>query len=206
MGLNSFNTFTLSEEDKKKGQMYMEQKKRKKLSDSSVDITEYLRELKMIVEIDSPSSFTIPRISQLTQKTNQFNMTTRRYTEEDIKRFTEDKDYLVFSMKVKDKFGDNGIVGVGIVKKNNGYWNIDTFLLSCRVIGRKIENVMLSYIIEKAYEQNIKTLVGLYVPTVKNIPAKTFYKDQGFKPHRKKWIYHVDKQPVYPDFITVVSD
>jgi len=201
MDLNSFNSFQFSVEDKNKGRMYAEQRKRKELSSKTIDITEYLRELKMVATIQKPTGFTIPRIAQLTQKTNQFNMTTKRYSEEDIKQFLND-EHLVFSVSVKDKFGDNGIVGVSIVDKYN--WMIDTFLLSCRVIGRKIEKVMMSYILEEAIRHKAKSVMGVYIPTVKNIPAKSFYEDMGFKPIEKnKYIYHIDKGYTYPSFIEV---
>lgn len=181
MEINDFNSFYFSEEDKKKGQMYAEQRKRVEFRKSTTDITEYLRSLGMVITIEKASNFTIPRISQLTQKTNQFNMTTRRYLEEDIKRFANSEDHLVFSVKAEDKFGDNGTIGAAIIKKEAAAWIIDSFLLSCRVIGRQIEETMLAYILDEAKRKNVKTLIGEFIPKKKNIPAKDFFNKNGFK-------------------------
>ncbi len=210
MESNDFNSFQFSEEDKKKGQMYADQRKRQELSKTTTDITEYLKALDMVVTIEKATSFTIPRISQLTQKTNQFNTMTKRYLEEDIKRFADSDDHLVFSIKVEDKFGDNGITGVSIVEKKKENWIIDSFLLSCRVIGRRIEETMLAYIIEEAKKERIKTLIGQFIPTKKNIPAKDFYEKNGFKlieenENTEKWEFKIEHEYNYPDFIKVIK-
>lgn len=210
MELNDFNSFHFSEEDKKKGQMYAGQRKRLELNKTIMDISEYLKALDMVVTIEKANSFNIPRISQLTQKTNQFNMTTRRYLEEDINKFSESKNYLLFSIKVEDKFGDNGITGIAIVKKGEKKWIIDSFLLSCRVIGRRVEETMLAYILEEAENVGIKALIGEFIPTKKNIPAKEFYKKNGFKLIEEKenlqtWELIIDKEYNYPEFIKIVK-
>jgi len=210
MELNSFNSLHFSEEDKKKGQMYADQRKRQELSKTTTDITEYLKALDMVVTIEKANSFTIPRISQLTQKTNQFNMTTKRYLEEDIKDYSENKDYLVLAIKVKDKFGDNGIIGVAIVEKKKKYCMIDSFLLSCRVIGRRIEETMLAYILGEAKKEGVRILIGEFIPTKKNIPAKEFYKKNGFrlieeKEDIEKWEFQIDKGYTPPEFIKVIK-
>lgn len=210
MDLDSFNSFYFSEEDKKKGQMYADQAKRKELVEASTDISEYLKALKMNVIIEHANAFNIPRISQLTQKTNQFNTTTKRYSEEDITRFSKSKDHLVFSVKVEDKFGDNGITGVAIVEKRRSEWIIDSFLLSCRVIGRRVEETMVAYIIEKAGKENAKSLCGNFIATQKNIPAKEFYKNTGFRLIEKnngseKWEFELEKEFNYPEFINVIK-
>jgi len=210
MEVNDFNILQITEEDKKKGRMYAEQRKRTELHKTATDITEYLKNLKMIVTIEKASSFNIPRISQLTQKTNQFNMTTRRYPEEDIKKFSESDDFLVISIKVEDKFGDNGITGTAIVEKKGDEWRIDTFLLSCRVIGRRVEETLLAYILNEAKKENAKVLVGEFIPTKKNSPAREFYNDNGFKltnetEELQSWEFDAAKEYPYPDFIKVVE-
>src|SRR3989344_4693690 len=111
---------------------FLKKIKRQELNETIMDITEYLKALNMVVTIEKANSFNIPRISQLTQKTNQFNMTTRRYLEEDIKKFSTRSNFMVLSVKVKDKFGDNGITGAAIVEKGVANWRIGSFLLSCR--------------------------------------------------------------------------
>lgn len=208
LDLNEFNSFNFSEEDRKKGQMYAEQRKRQEFLKTTEDTTKYLKALNMIVTIEKPSSFNIPRISQLTQKTNQFNTTTKRYFEEDIKRFSNGGNYLISAVAVADKFGDNGLTGVAIVKKDKKIWEIDTFLLSCRVMGRNMEDVMLAHIVEEAKKEKVKTLVGVFVPTKKNMPAEDFFKKSGFsivlnKKNVKKWEFSADKGFAYPKFIKV---
>ena len=209
--INDFNTLQITEEDKKKGRMYAEQRKRTEHQKTATDITEYLKNLKMIVTIEKASSFNIPRISQMTQKTNQFNMTTRRYLEEDIKKFSENNNFLVASIRVEDKFGDNGITGAAIVEKEGDKWKIDTFLLSCRVIGRRVEETLLAYILKEAKKENVKLLVGEFFPTKKNAPAKDFYKGSGFKlvnetNEKEIWEYDVANTYPYPDFIKILKE
>lgn len=209
MEMNDFNTLHITEEDKKKGSMYAEQRKRKEFHKNALDINKYLKGLEMIATIERANPLTIPRISQLTQKTNQFNMTTRRYPEEDIQKFSKNDKFLVVSIKVEDKFGDNGITGAAIVEKNIAAWRIGTFLLSCRVIGRKIEEALLAYIIKLAKKEKAKELIGEFIPSKKNIPAKDFYKNNGFKLANKEddketWVYDTDKEYPSPSFIKVM--
>lgn len=209
MEINDFNTLQITHEDKKRGKMYVEERKRKEFQKIATDITEYLKGLDIVVTIEKANSFNIPRISQLTQKTNQFNMSTRRYLEEDIKQFAENDNFLLVSVKVEDKFGDNGIIGVVMVEKDVGRWRIDTFLLSCRVIGRRIEETLLAYILEEAKKGKARILIGEFIPTKKNIPAKEFYKNNGFKLIGKDndmeiWEYDVSEEYAFPDLIKIV--
>ena len=208
--IGDFNTLQLTGEDRKKGRMYTEQKMRKEFSDSVSDITDYLEGLNMVVTIERAQDSNIPRIAQLTQKTNQFNMTTRRYQEADIRGFATDGSFLVLAVDVKDKFGDNGITGVVIVKKESGSWKLDTFLLSCRVIGRRVEQAMLGYVLKKLKEAKIKTLTAEFIHTAKNIPAINFYKENGFKfikdeGNKQLWHYDFKEGYSYPEFIRVIE-
>src|SRR3989344_1061154 len=211
MELNDFNSYQFSEEDKKRGQMYANERKRQELNKTIMDITEYLKDLNIVVTIEKANSFNIPRISQLTQKTNQFNMTTRRYLEEDIKKFSAGNNFIAVSIKIEDKFGDNGIVGVVIVKREEKKWIIDSFLLSCRVIGRRVEETILAYILEEAKKERVNTLIGEFISTKKNIPAKEFYKKNGFelieeKDGRQLWEFPIEKKYKYPEFIRIVKE
>jgi FkbH-like protein len=206
--INWFDTLQLTEEDKQKGKIYAQQKQRKKFEAVSTNIEEYLTALNMTVTIEEANSFNIPRISQLTQKTNQFNLTTKRYLEEDIRKFADDNKYLCVSIKVKDKFGDNGITGAAIVKKGVDEWTIDTFLLSCRIIGRSIEKTLLTYIAEKAQNEKVNALVGEFISTKKNISAKNFYKENNFtliknEDEKQIWKFETIKKLYYPSFIKI---
>jgi len=171
----------LTEDDKKKGLMYQQQLERKKMESSASNLGDFLRALDINIEIKPADSFSIPRIAQLTQKTNQFNMTTKRYTESDIIQFIDSRDTHVYSISSTDKFGDNGIIGVIIFYLKDDACIIDTFLLSCRVIGRSIEQSIVAFIAEFAGNIGVKTLIGEFYPTQKNKPAADVYEKMNFK-------------------------
>ena len=210
MEINDFNTLQITEEDKKRGHMYVQQRKRTEFQKSTTNLADFLKNLDMIVTVEKANKFNIPRISQLTQKTNQFNMTTKRYMEEDIKKLAEDKNFLVFSVKEEDKFGDNGITGAAIIKKGKDAWNIDAFLLSCRIIGRKVEETLLAYIAREAKKAGAKKITADFIATKKNPVAKGFYKNNGFNIVKKEnekevWEYYLKEDYKFPNFIKFVE-
>ena len=144
--LNDFNVLQRTEDDVKRGEMYAQQRERKEFQKSISNLDDFLEQLDIQVKMKKTSEFLIPRISQLTLKTNQFNLTTKRYQEEEIRNFANNDKFIVGCAQVLDKFGDNGITGVYIINKEDKVWNIDTFLLSCRIMGRGVENGILSQI------------------------------------------------------------
>ena len=201
--LVEFSVFEVTDEDTKRAQMYVQQRKRKELEISTPNLEDLLRNLSLELTIKKSNSFTIPRISQLILKTNQFNLTTKRYTSEEIINFTNDDNMIVGCAQVKDKFGDNGITGVFIIKKLNPHeWLLDTFLLSCRVMGREIEKGILNYIINEAKKNCVKTIKSQYIPTEKNIPIQNFLPECGFKKNNDFWVYDLNNPFKMPDFIT----
>jgi FkbH-like protein len=180
--LNDFNVLTLTEEDKMRGEMYYARRMRKQLEKSMVSVEDFLRSLEMKVVIKHADEFSLPRITRLINKTNQFNLTTRRYTDVEIEKMKKNRDkFDIYSLRVIDKFGDEGIVGVAIVRKEPQTWILDSLLLSCRVIGRKVETAFLAKIVADAKKKGISTIVGEYIPTRKNAPVKSFYADHGFE-------------------------
>ena len=200
--MKEFDVLKITEEDVKRNEMYLVQKKRTELKNKIVDFDEFLKQMNIEVNIKKADSFTIPRISQLTLKTNQFNLTTKRYQQEEISSFSSDKDRIVECVQVSDKFGDNGITGVYIIeKKDSKEWIIDTFLLSCRIMGRKVEEAMLYQIIEKAKNLGIKKIKGKFIPTKKNKPAENFYSDYGFKKEGDYWVFNTDQVMKKPEQI-----
>jgi len=180
LALDAFEVLHLTEEDKKRKHLYHAEARRKELKRQVTDLTQYLQSLQIAVQVCPADPFSIPRIAQLTQRTNQFNLTTRRYNEADIKKFAASRTHRVYFLKSSDRFGDHGIVGACITRKKQNALEIDTFLLSCRVIGRGIEQAFLHFICNEAQAQSADHLVGYYLPTRKNRLAENFYTDEKF--------------------------
>lgn len=183
--LEVFDTLTFSQEDSKRGEMYAQERLRKdSLKSESVSgktLEEFYKDLEIKCVIGKASDFTIPRIAQLTQRTNQFNLTTRRYTEAQIKAMADSDNACVRWISLKDKFGDLGLVGVIIlVETNPGDWLIDSFLMSCRALGRKVELVLLYNVLAELFQNGAHRMTGIYSPSGKNAQVLSFYEDVGF--------------------------
>jgi FkbH-like protein len=180
--LNLFYNLSQTKEDLIKVKMYKQQNEREGFEKGFVDIKDYLTSLEMNVEITKNNAILIPRISQLTQKTNQFNLTTKRYTESEIESLLKDKNVSIYTFSVSDKFGDNGVTGLCIVNLDikNGIANIDSFLMSCRIIGRNIEVSFMNYLIEELRSFNILKITASYIKTLKNKQVKSFYNNSKF--------------------------
>lgn len=176
-----FEVTILTEDDIRRTEMYSENSKREELRMSSTDYKDYLRSLEMKGEIKSFIPMYMSRIAQLTNKSNQFNLTTRRYTQSEIEAVAEDESQITLYGKLSDKFGDNGVVSIIIGKIKEDELHIELWLMSCRVLKREMEFAMMDELVTKAKEADIKKLVGYYYPTAKNAMVKDFYEMQGFK-------------------------
>ena len=202
--MNDFQVLKITSEDTTRSKMYLEQRKRNELKNEVGNLQDFLKQLKISVKIKNADKFTIPRISQLTLKTNQFNLTTRRYQEEHIRKFSQDSEKIVECAQIQDKFGDNGITGVYIVNKDNKQqWTIDTFLLSCRVIGRGVEDGILSHIIEKARDEGVSQVRGEYIKTKKNQPAENLFANFGFKKEGDFWVFDTKNHFKEPEHLVM---
>jgi len=201
MSLNDFNVLQKTDEDLKRGKMYSQQRQRAELEQSTKSIDDFLKQLDIKVKIKKADKFTIPRISQLTLKTNQFNLTTKRYQEEDIIKFSSDNNMIVGCAQIEDKFGDSGITNAFIIEKNDKEWKIDTFLLSCRIIGRGIEDAIISHILNEAKNQGVEKIRADFIPTKKNSPAEAFLPNCGFKKENGYWIYDLNDSIKTPDHL-----
>ena len=177
-----FETLNLSAEDARRGALYAAEAQREQLRTGSADLESYYTSLEMTLGIKFADDFSIPRIAQLTQKTNQFNLTTRRYSDLDIRQFSASDTADVISLRLTDRFGDAGIVGVAILTYESGTATIDTLLLSCRVLGRRVEDALLSQCIRLAAWRNCQTVKGVYRETAKNRQVRDFYRRHGFHP------------------------
>lgn len=175
-----FERLTLSSEDQQRGAMYQAQREREQLEQTLTSREDFYRSLQQEAEIGPVTKASVARVAQLTNKTNQFNLTTRRYNEQQILEMTASPGCDCFSLRVRDRFGDNGLVGVGIIRNNSEVCQIDTFLLSCRVIGRTVETAFLSFLADRARRNGARKLQGWFLPTKKNAPAKEFYSSHGF--------------------------
>lgn len=175
-----FEHLSITAEDRQRGRYYSEQRERRQLEASTDSIQDFYRSLQMRAEFVEVTPATLTRIAQLTQKTNQLNTTTRRYTENEILAMLQDATWHIFGIRIVDKFGDNGIVGALFMRIVGDSAEIDTFLLSCRVIGRTIETAMLSRACHIATVRHCGRLAGWFLPTRKNAPAAKVYSDHGF--------------------------
>jgi FkbH-like protein len=176
-----FERLTLSDEDRRRGEFYAAQRERVELERSVTSREDFYRSLEQVAEIAPVSAQTLARVSQLTQKTNQFNLTTRRYTEQQIAEMAANSGWRVWSLRVTDRYADNGLVGVAVTKVDGKVCEIDSFLMSCRVIGRTLETALLARVAAEARKQGADVLQGWFLPTRKNAPAADFYRDHGFE-------------------------
>jgi FkbH-like protein len=177
-----FERLTLSGEDQQRTSMYAQQRERTQSEQSFQSKEDFFRYLGQEAEVAPVSPATLARVAQLTQKTNQFNLTTRRYTEQQVSEMAASPGWQVLSIKVRDRFGDHGLVGVAITRDEAEACEIDSFLLSCRVIGRSVETALLSHLAQGAAARGRRQLVGKFLPTKKNAPARDFYAQHGFHP------------------------
>ena len=175
-----FERLSISEEDRRRGEYYASQRERAELEGSVASKEDFYRSLEQVAEIAPVNAATLPRVAQLTQKTNQFNLTTRRYTEQQIAGMAECPGWRVWWLRVTDRYADNGLVGVAIAHLEEETCEIDTFLMSCRVIGRTVETALLAHLAADARSRGARWLQGWFLPTKKNAPAMEFYRDHGF--------------------------
>tara|TARA_B100001105_G_C22278720_1_gene394321 strand:- start:43 stop:912 length:870 start_codon:yes stop_codon:yes gene_type:complete len=201
--LNDFNILQRTDEDIKRGEMYSQQRQRNELKESVSNLNDFLQKLDIKVEIKNATDFNIPRISQLTLKTNQFNLTTKRYQENDIRTLANNPKIKIGCAQVQDKFGDNGITSVFIIEKQERKWIIDSFLQSCRVIGRGIEDAIMSEILKDAKKNNIEKVYANFVPTKKNKPAEEFLPQNGFKKENDLWVFDLNDQIISPEHLKI---
>lgn len=183
LDLNVFDNLALTEEDRNRNKQYAEQKARADYEStfSTGSLDEYLAGLDIVVDIAPATDLTLPRIAQLTNKTNQFNLTTRRYSEAQIEEMLA-RGWLVYGMAVDDRFGSNGLTGVAIAyPAGPDTWEIDSFLMSCRVMGRGVETALLAEIAAQAHTSGARYLTGKYIPTPKNSPVVDFYSRHNFE-------------------------
>ena len=175
-----FERHNLTREDKARGGYYAAERLRNELQSAAPSLQDYYRSLQMKLELSDPVA-SRTRLAQLTQRTNQFNLTTRRRSEQEFEQVLASSKHRVVALRVLDRFGDNGIVALAIAELCAPLCEIDTLLMSCRVIGRAVETALLSLVAMAAAQAGSTTLAGRFVPTAKNAPARDFFVRHGFR-------------------------
>lgn len=175
-----FEQTNISKDDLQRNEMYVKNAQRAKLESSFADYGEYLKSLEMKGTIKAFEPVYMSRIAQLTNKSNQFNLTTRRYTQTEIEDTAADENYITLYGKLEDKFGDNGVVSVVIGHIIDGVCHVDLWIMSCRVLKRDMEFAMMDTLVQECKARGIDKILGYYYPTAKNHMVENFYDLQGF--------------------------
>lgn len=176
-----FEAVSFSDEDRRRAEFYQGNSRRTALGRVIGDVAGYLAALEMKATFGPFDDVNRARICQLINKSNQFNLTTRRYTEDEIGILENDDDVFTLQVRLRDRFGDNGLISVIICRQDRSTWFIDTWLMSCRVLGRGVERMVLDHLIGQAREQGITTLAGAYRPSRRNEIVRDHYQKLGFQ-------------------------
>jgi FkbH-like protein len=177
-----FESVAFSDEDRKRADYYADNARRVAFQNSASDVDSYLASLDMTIVFRPFEAKTRSRVAQLINKSNQFNLTTRRYTEAEVAEIERDETCFTLQTRLTDSFGDNGIIGVNICRiRDGGEWEIDTWLMSCRVLGRRVEEMVLRELLQHARERGARRLSGAYIPTEKNGLVRDLYARLGFR-------------------------
>jgi len=196
-----FYSINVSEEDKNRLKMYKQNQERESEMGSFSDIEDYLGSLDIQLKIESKPQESFERLVQLTQKTNQFNLTTKRYTTGEMQNAYDSSNWLVYSMEVSDKFGNSGVTGLCILERNNDSARIDTLLMSCRILGRNIEKVFINEILKDVNQSGINKINSQFVKTPKNAQVESYYENNGFTlvnadENQKTYLFDFDQQKI----------
>lgn len=186
--LNLFETLSYSEEDSERTKMYQIEAQRVSVQQKFTNEEDFLSSLNMVSLVEPFNKFNQPRVAQLSQRSNQFNLRTVRYTDTDIEKMAASENHVTFTFTLEDKFGDNGLICVIILEKedeNTAF--IDTWFMSCRVLKRSMEHFVLNTIVDFCVQNGFETLKGEYLPTAKNEMVANHYQNLGFVETEKYW-------------------
>ncbi len=201
MQLDCFNSNTISEEDRKRTELYSIEKQRLEHKNGFNDLEEWLKSIDIKVKCEELNSENLQRVLQLLNKTNQMNLLTARYTEKELLDRSFDDNHFTFAFSVKDNFGDAGLTGVIGLQVVDEVLIFTDFVLSCRVIGRKIEETMLSIAINLARKLNLKFVEAKYISTEKNKPCLDFFQHSKFEEQNNTFSWEVEKMYIRPYYI-----
>lgn len=194
-----FEVVALSEDDRNRNEMYRANAMRRQQEQTFEDYNDYLKSLEMEAEIRAFEPVYYARIAQLTNKSNQFNLTTKRMTQAEIEQAAQDDGMITLYGKLKDRFGDNGVVSLVIGKKNGEDLELILWLMSCRVLKRSMEDAMLDELVRQCRECGVKRIHGYYYKTAKNAMVKEFYGSMGFQlldaaEDSSTWLYEIPEK------------
>ena len=195
-----FEVTNFSEDDLKRNEMYLANEQRNRMQKNFSDYGDYLRSLEMKARIGAFDPAYFSRIAQLTNKSNQFNLTTHRYSQSEIEQIAADPQYLTLCGRLEDKFGDNGVVSIVIGRKEKDVLHIELWLMSCRVLKRDMEYAMMDTLVKQCRDCGIRQIYGYFYPTAKNAMVKDFYALQGFEKLEEdadgnaKWSFRIPEQ------------
>jgi FkbH-like protein len=205
-----FDTLSLSAEDMQRTELYQRREQAEALRRNDVPIEEFYRDLNMSVVLAPVRAASLARAAQMTQKTNQFNTTTIRFSEADVSARMAANDWWIRTVKVADRFGDHGITGLVMARASADHVDIETFLLSCRVIGRTVETAILARLAAWAKAAGAPRVRGRIVPTAKNVPVRELYEQHGFRRDPADdtvwWLDLAGKVPQDPAWLNITEE
>lgn len=192
-----FESIGFVAEDAQRAQQYAKNLERASLQAESRSLEEFLQSLEMVARVSPFDALGRARIAQLVNKSNQFNLTTRRYTEAEVAVMERDPELFTLQVRLSDRYGDNGMICCVVCRPEGEDWLIDTWLMSCRVLGRRVEELVLDEIVKAARARGVRTLHGVYVPTAKNGMVREHYAKLGFRPvpgegEETHWLLTID--------------
>jgi FkbH-like protein len=199
--LNLFETASYSSEDAERTQKYQVEARRNEVREKFANEDDFLRSLDMLSRVEPFTKFNTPRVAQLSQRSNQFNLRTIRYTEADIARIAASTDRFGFSFTLEDKFGDHGMICAVVLDADGDAAFIDTWFMSCRVLKRGMERFVLNTLVDFAKSKGYARLVGEYLPTAKNAMVKDHYATLGFTAVGNRWELDIAAYEPAPTFI-----
>jgi len=176
-----FEGLKITDEDRARGQLYQANAERERLKDTVTDMGSYLESLRMHLIAQPFDSVGLTRVTQLINKTNQFNLTTQRHTEAEVTALMRNPKVVTLQVRLLDRFGDNGIIAILVARASGAEAEIETWLMSCRVLGRNVEEACLNVLVEQAGAMGVRRLVGIYRPTEKNGMVREMYRTLGFE-------------------------
>lgn len=207
-----FEVTNFSEDDLKRNEMYLANEQRNRMQKNFSDYEDYLRSLEMKAQIGAFDPAYFSRIAQLTNKSNQFNLTTHRYSQSEIEQIAADPQYLTLCGRLEDKFGDNGVVSIVIGRKEKDVLQIELWLMSCRVLKRDMEYAMMDTLVKQCRDCGIRQIYGYFYPTAKNAMVKDFYALQGFEKLEEdvdgnaKWSFRIPEQYTLKNQVITVME